>query len=43
MTSTPDDQDWLRLAEEAFTAPQNEDVEDIGENQPRWRYRAPAF
>jgi hypothetical protein len=43
MTSTPDDQDWLRLAEEAFTAPQNEDVEDIGENQPRWRYRALAF
>lgn len=43
MTTTPDDQDWLRLADEAFTSPQHEDVEDIGEKLPPWRYRAPAF
>jgi hypothetical protein len=43
MTTTPDDQDWLRLAEEALTCPQNAEGQDTSEQQPPWRYRAPAF
>jgi hypothetical protein len=41
MTSTPDDQDWLRLAEEVFCdLPDNESQQDG--DQPRWRYRSPV-
>jgi hypothetical protein len=40
--TTPDDQDWLRLAEEAFDdLPEYEFPQD-GE-QPPWKYRAPAI
>jgi hypothetical protein len=40
--TTPDDQDWLRLAEEAFNdLPEYETPHD-GE-QPPWKYRAPAI
>jgi hypothetical protein len=26
MTTTPDDQDWMRLADEAFTPPEDEEA-----------------
>jgi hypothetical protein len=42
MTTTPDDQDWLRLADEAFTPPEDENMQETCE-QPRWRYRSPAI
>jgi hypothetical protein len=44
MTSTPDDQEWLRLAEEAFNGdrPESEAMQDKWEQQPPWRYRSPA-
>jgi hypothetical protein len=42
MTTTPDDQDWLRLAEEAFTSdPEDEATQEKWEQQPPWRYRRP--
>jgi hypothetical protein len=42
LMTTPDDQDWLRLAEEVFNdLPEYESPKD-GE-QPPWKYRAPAI
>jgi hypothetical protein len=42
LMTTPDDQDWLRLAEEVFNdLPEYESPRD-GE-QPPWKYRAPAI
>jgi hypothetical protein len=43
MTMTPDDQDWLRLAEEAFTSERSEDeaTQEKSEQQAQWRYRRP--
>jgi hypothetical protein len=41
MTTTPDDPDWLRLADEAFTPPEDEGSQDS--DQPRWRYRSPVM
>jgi hypothetical protein len=43
MTTTPDDQDWLRLAEEAFTSDRSEDeaTQEKLEQQAQWRYRRP--
>jgi hypothetical protein len=39
--TTPDDQDWLRTAEDAFgDLPDSESTED--NEQPRWRYRSPV-
>jgi hypothetical protein len=40
--TTPDDQDWLRLAEEVFTDLPEHDSQQDGE-QPPWRYRAPVI
>jgi hypothetical protein len=40
--TTPDDQDWLRLAEEAFNDLPEDAPQQDGE-QPPWRYRAPAI
>jgi hypothetical protein len=43
MTTTPDDKDWLRLAEEAFTSDRSEDeaAQEKLEQQAQWRYRRP--
>lgn len=43
MTITPDDQEWLALAEEAFggDGPPDETGQDDSE-QPHWRYRSPV-
>jgi hypothetical protein len=43
MTTTPDGQQWLRLAEEAFTSdrPDDEAMQENWERQPPWRYRPP--
>ena len=43
MTTTPDDQDWLRLAEEAFTSERSDDeaIQEKSEQQAQWRYRRP--
>jgi len=42
MTTTPDDQDWLRLAEEAFTSdPGGRPMQQKSEQQAQWRYRRP--
>jgi hypothetical protein len=39
---TPDDQDWLRLAEEAFTSDQEDEaMREKPEQQAQWRYRRP--
>ena len=39
---TPDDQDWLRLAEEAFTSDQEDEaMREKSEQQAQWRYRRP--
>ena len=42
MTTTPDDQEWLRLAEEAFTSdrPEDEAMQYKWEQQ-QWRHRRP--
>jgi hypothetical protein len=40
--TTPDDQDWLRLAEEAFTSDQEDEaMREKSEQQAKWRYRRP--
>jgi hypothetical protein len=41
VTTTPDDEDWLRLADEAFSPPEDETSQDS--DQPRWRYRSPVM
>jgi hypothetical protein len=42
MTTTPDDQDWRRVADEAFAElPEEEPALDA--EQPLWRYRLPAI
>jgi hypothetical protein len=42
VTTTPDDQDWLRLAEEAFTSDQDDETtQQKSEQQAQWRYRRP--
>jgi hypothetical protein len=38
----PDDQDWLRLAEEVFNDLPEYECQQDGE-QPLWRYRVPAL
>ena len=45
MTTTPDDEEWLRLAEEAFTdgQPANESQQENGQSPTQWRYRAAAL
>jgi hypothetical protein len=42
MTTTPDDQDWRRVADEAFAElPEDQSQQD---SEPRlWRYRLPAI
>jgi len=42
MTTTPDGQDWLRLAEEAFTSDrEDEAMQEKSEQQAQWRYWRP--
>ena len=42
MTTTPDDQNWLRLAKEAFTSDQEDEaMQQKSEQQAQWRYRRP--
>jgi hypothetical protein len=42
MTTTPNDQEWLRLAEEAFTSDQEDEaMQEKSEQQAQWRYRRP--
>jgi hypothetical protein len=45
MTTTPDDQDWLQLAEDAFSdgQPMNESQQENGQALTQWRYRAAAI
>lgn len=40
--TTPDEQDWLRLAEETFADLPEHDSQQDGE-QPLWRYRLPTI
>ena len=44
MTTTPDDQDWMRLAEEAFgeAQPPTDGGQDGIPSLVYWRYRAPV-
>jgi hypothetical protein len=41
MTSTPDDQDWLHLAEEAFGDFPDDEATQSSEHA-LWRYRSPV-